>query len=89
MELSTPDALVVIVAFYSKDEKPAATEISAAMIGLPTETETALDFALCCGIDVAETVTAADPIVALGIGLFAPFSAIAAAESLANPIESG
>jgi len=60
-----------------------------AMTGLPAVVQAALGLALGSGIDVAETVTAGDPIVALGAGPFAPFAAVAAAESSANPIERG
>jgi hypothetical protein len=66
-----------------------ATETRAATRGLPAESEAPLCLALCCGDDVAEIVAEADPIVALGTGPFEPSSAIAAAESSANPIERG
>ena len=81
------------VTSYSKDTDKRASrpaiEPRAATIGLPAEAEAPLTLALSCGDDVAETVAAADPIVALGTGPFEPFSAIAAAESSANPIERG
>ena len=56
------------------------------MTGLPAVVQAVLGLELGSGIDVAETVTAGDPIVALGSG---PFAAVAAAESSANPIERG
>ena len=80
--INTPS---VAVASYSKnpDNKAStpATKTRAATKGLPVEAEAPLV--------LDDTVAEADPIVGLGTGPFKPFSATAAAESSANPIERG
>lgn len=91
--INIPSVSERAIASYRKDPDKRAstptTETRAATKGLLAEAEPPLVLELCFGDDVAETVAEADPIVALGTGPFEPFSAIAAAESSANPIERG